>query len=82
MNLQSEKNSLHRQKSISALVEMLFWFTNIRMPYGSRKFDLPQLMADMTITIHASFPDLKISFNEGLMLAMVQYGDVLSPVSA
>ena len=46
---------------------------NIRMPYGSRKFDLPQLMADMTITIHASFPDLKMSFNEGLMLAMVQY---------
>lgn len=30
-------------------------------------------MADMTITIHASFPDLKMSFNEGLMLAMVQY---------
>lgn len=47
--------------------------TNVRMPYDSRKFDLPQLMAELTITLEMCFPGLKMSFDEILILTMVQY---------
>ena len=46
---------------------------NFRMPYESRKFDLPELVADLTITLEMSFPDVKLAFDHVLSLAMVHY---------
>ena len=47
--------------------------TNFRMPYDSKKFSLPDLMADLTLTLQMDFPDVTMSFDEVLILAMVQY---------
>ena len=47
--------------------------TNVRLPYDSCKFDLPSLAADLTITLQSAFPQLQISYDELLILSMVQY---------
>ena len=46
---------------------------NYRMPYDSKKFSLPDLMADLTITLEKDFPDMEMTFEEVLILSMVQY---------
>lgn len=47
--------------------------TNYRMPYDSKKFSLPDLMADLTITLQKDFPDVTLTFDEVMILSMVQY---------
>lgn len=47
--------------------------TNVRMPYDSKKFVLADLMADLTISLQMNFPQARFSFDEVLMLSMVQY---------
>ena len=47
--------------------------TNVRLLYDSRKFILPDLMADLTITLQMDFPELKFSYDDVLLLSMVQY---------
>ena len=46
---------------------------NYRMPYDSKKFSLPDLMADLTITLQKDFPDVTMTFDEVMILSMVQY---------
>ncbi len=46
---------------------------NVRLPYDSHRFDLISQMADMTVTLQMDFPEVKFSFDEVLILAMVQY---------
>ena len=46
---------------------------NYRMPYDSKKFSLPDLMADLTITLQMDFPDVTMTFDEVMILSMVQY---------
>ena len=46
---------------------------NIRMPYDSKKFDLAELLASVTITKTLMFPNVPVSFDEVMMLSMVQY---------
>ena len=46
---------------------------NFRMPYDSKKFSLPDLMADLTITLEKNFPGVPMPFDEVLILSMVQY---------
>ena len=71
---QSDEKYLALQVAESVLTSVFKRMdTNVRMPYDSRKFDLPQLMADLTVTIELGFPDLKMSFDEVLILTMVQY---------
>ena len=47
--------------------------TNYRMPYDSKKFSLPDLMAELTITLQKDFPDITMTFDEVMILSMVQY---------
>ena len=71
---QSKEDYLALQVAESIYTDVLKKYdTNVRMPYDSRKFDLPQLIADLTITIEMGFPGLKMSFDEILILSMVQY---------
>ena len=46
---------------------------NYRMPYDSKKFSLPDLMADLTITLEKDFPGVRMTFDEVQILSMVQY---------
>lgn len=46
---------------------------NYRMPYDSKKFSLPDLMADLTITLQKDFPDVTMTFDEVMILSMVRY---------
>ena len=46
---------------------------NIRIPYDSRKFDLPKLMAEVSVSLHQYFPGKEQNFYELQILSMVQY---------
>ena len=56
---------------------------NYRMPYDSKKFSLPDLMADLSLTLGKDFPEVQMSFDEVLILSMVQYlGECLCELMA
>ena len=46
---------------------------NVRLPYDSKKFDLVDLVAEATLTMHMAFPGLKFSFGDVQFLAVIQY---------
>ena len=47
--------------------------TNVRLLYDSRRFVLPDLVADLTITLQLDFPEVQFAFDEVMVLSMVQY---------
>ena len=71
---QTDERFFHLQIAEEILAKAFMTYgRNVRMPYESRKFDLPNLISKMLVTIDIDFPGYSPGFGETLYLAMIQY---------
>ena len=71
---QTDERFFHLQIAEEILTKAFMTYgRNVRIPYESRKFDLPNLISKMLVTIDMDFPGYSPGFGETLYLAMIQY---------
>ena len=47
--------------------------SNVRLPYDSKKFDLPELFSEVALSLHLTYPEVACNVNQMQLLAMIRY---------